>query len=153
MIPYLHMDFKVCSKCFKKWPVAQYSWKNRKKNYRHSFCKACQAAYRRAHYLKNKEKYLNKARNWNRKQTEVLRRFIVKYLKEHVCVDCGKGDIRVLDFDHESEKRMGIARMIRNCHSVRSLEQEISKCKVRCANCHRIKSATRGNYWKNKIGL
>ena len=35
---------------------------------------------------------------------------------------------------------MGIAQMVRNCHSLKSLEKEISKCKVRCANCHRIKT-------------
>lgn len=117
---------------------------------RHSFCKECHIKYRREHYLKNKEKYLGKARAWNKKQTVLLRKFIIDYLTKHACVDCGAKDIRVLDFDHEGKKKMGIAKMIRNCHSLKSIVKEISVCKVRCANCHRIKTFERGFFWKSK---
>ncbi len=147
------MDFKFCSKCSASKPVEEYNWRYEEKGRRHSFCKECHSAYRRGHYIKNKSKYLAKAKVWNAKQTPCLRKFIVEYLNTHNCVDCGAEDIRVLDFDHEQNKYMGIANMIRNCHSLDSVRQEIKKCKVRCANCHRIKTFVRGNYWKNKMGL
>ena len=144
---------KTCSNCKKIKDHSEYNWKDKKKGKKHSFCKDCQSKYRRQHYLKNRSKYLIKARKWNKAQTLILRQYIVEYFSKHSCVDCGAGDIRVLDFDHEVNKKMGVAQMVRNCHSLKSLEKEISKCKVRCANCHRIKTFSRGNYWKHKMGL
>jgi hypothetical protein len=96
---------------------------------------------------------LQKARKWNKKQTSKLRKFIYEYLQKNPCVDCGNKDIRTLDFDHVFGKEMGISQMIRNCHSIKSIQSEIKKCKVRCANCHRIKTFQRGKYWKEKMGL
>ena len=57
-----------------------------------------------------------------------------------------------LDFDHEDKKKMGICQMIRNCYSTGAVMREILVCKIRCANCHRIKTFKNGNYWKEKIG-
>lgn len=45
---------------------------------------------------------------------------------------------------------MGIPQMIRNCHSISSVKQEMASCAVRCANCHRVKTFSRGNFWKTK---
>ena len=146
------MDFKVCSKCNKKKQPFCFNWKNKKKKKRHSFCKECHSAYRIMHYLDNRKKYLIKARRWNKKQTILLRNLITKYLTAHPCVDCGETDLRVLDFDHEDKKKMGICQMIRNCYSTRAVMSEIVVCKIRCANCHRIKTFKKGNYWKEKIG-
>lgn len=147
------MDLKICTHCGKSKELSDYSWKNQKKGWRHGFCKSCHSLYRKDHYAENKKKYLLKAREWNKKQTDFLRKFIYSYLSNHHCVDCGNKDIRVLDFDHEGKKLMGIAQMIRNCHSIASVENEIKVCKVRCANCHRIKTFTKGNFWKSKMGL
>jgi hypothetical protein len=105
------------------------------------------------HYLKNRQKYLLKARKWNKKQTTILRGYIVDLLSKNSCVDCGENDIRVLDFDHEKGKFMGISQMVRNCYSVEAIKGEIEKCKIRCANCHRIMTFKRGNFWKEKMGL
>ena len=145
------MVTKKCSKCKKDKPISDYNWRNETKDRRHSFCKDCHSLYRHNHYIENREKYLIKARKWNAGQKVILRKFIVDYLLKNHCVDCGETDIRTLDFDHEQKKTMGISQMVRNCHSVSSLEKEIVKCKIRCANCHRIKTFTRGNFWKNKI--
>ncbi len=141
-----------CSKCYLSKNENEFSWRDIGKGRRHSFCKLCHTKYRRKHYLNNKKKYLFKARRWNNAQTILLRKFISNYLFKHPCVDCKEKDIRVLDFDHEGKKTMGIAKMIRNCNSLETIIKEITVCKVRCANCHRIKTFIRGNFWKNKIG-
>jgi hypothetical protein len=147
------MANKVCSKCNAEKEISEFHWKNKKRGWRHGFCKDCHAAYRKVHYTKNRVKYLVKARDWNKKQTQALRKFIFEYLSSHPCVDCGKEDIRVLDFDHEKKKLMGIAQMIRNCYSILAVQREIKNCQVRCANCHRIKTFVRGKFWKEKMGL
>jgi hypothetical protein len=143
----------TCTKCKKLQSVREYNWRNSNAGRRHSFCKKCHSNYRRNHYLLNRDKYLKKARNWNRNQTIKLRSYIADYLSSHACVDCGQRDIRVLDFDHTDQKKMGICAMIRNCHSINSIKLEISRCQVRCANCHRIKTFISRNFWKNIIGL
>ncbi len=146
------MEKKCCSKCNTEKSLKEFNWRDEQKGWRHSFCKTCHAKYRKKHYHNNKDKYIHKASAWNKKQTALLREFILAYLKSHSCVDCGLNDIRVLDFDHVKGKFMGISVMVRRCHSIDSIKKEIEKCDVRCANCHRIKTFERGNYWKIKMG-
>lgn len=65
----------------------------------------------------------------------------VKYLLKHPCVDCGETDPIVLDFDHRPgwDKKFTIGLNTNYCFA--TLEKEIKKCDVRCANCHRRKTA------------
>lgn len=66
---------------------------------------------------------------------------LLEYLADHPCVDCGNSDSRVLEFDHLHDKKFNIARMVSGGHfSWTRIQEEISKCQVRCANCHRIKT-------------
>ncbi len=54
-------------------------------------------------------------------------------------MDCGETNPLVLDFDHViGEKIMNISDMSRTSYSRETLMNEIDKCEVRCANCHRI---------------
>ena len=66
--------------------------------------------------------------------------FINGYLTEHPCVDCGNTDIRVLQFDHQYDKKYHISRLVSHGDSLELIEKEIAKCQVRCANCHHIKT-------------
>ena len=55
-----------------------------------------------------------------------------------VCTDCGVDDLLVLEFDHvRGEKVRNVMQLARAGYSLRRVEQEIAKCEVRCANCHR----------------
>ncbi len=55
------------------------------------------------------------------------------------CRDCGNDDPRVLDFHHRdpSAKSFKIATKAWQVSEARLLE-EVAKCDVLCANCHRI---------------
>ena len=65
------------------------------------------------------------------------REYIDNYLTSHPCVDCGEKDIVVLDFDHvRGIKEIEVTRMIKR-NSLKKIDEEIKKCEVRCANCHR----------------
>lgn len=80
-----------------------------------------------------------------------LAEFIGTHLLEHPCVDCGEGDLRVLDFDHRpgSGKTTEVMRLARNGHSLARIAVEIAKCDVRCRNCHaRVTAERRIRDWR-----
>lgn len=79
-----------------------------------------------------------------------LREQLVAYLGDHPCVDCGEGDLRVLDFDHRAggTKRLGIAEMSSGSYNWAAIAAEIEKCDVRCANCHRRRTSERAGWWR-----
>jgi hypothetical protein len=57
-----------------------------------------------------------------------------------VCGRCGFADFRALEFHHRQrgEKDSNVSDMVRGAMSLENIRQEISKCIVLCANCHRI---------------
>jgi hypothetical protein len=73
-----------------------------------------------------------------RERTEVL----LAYFKAHPCRDCGETDPVVLEFDHLRDKRFNIGGRLAYYNWDRILE-EIAKCDVVCANCHRRRTARR----------
>ena len=67
------------------------------------------------------------------------------YLSKHPCVDCGENDIRVLEFDHLGDKTKSISDILHG--NMEKLQNEIKKCEVVCANCHKIRTYERiGSY-------
>lgn len=75
-----------------------------------------------------------------RKMTLECNIYILQYFLTHPCVDCGETDPIVLDFDHERDKKSDVCR-IRKQGRLKALQEEIDKCSVRCANCHRKRHA------------
>jgi len=77
------------------------------------------------------------------------RRHVFDYLHDHPCVDCGQDDVLVLTFDHTNPetKTDRVANMIFRS-SIATLQTEIDKCEIRCANCHTKKTAQQYNYYK-----
>ena len=68
--------------------------------------------------------------------------FVYAYMMESGCVDCGEKDLVVLDFDHvRGEKKHSLSYLIHKARSLDTIKSEIAKCDVRCANCHRRKTA------------
>lgn len=79
-------------------------------------------------------------------------RWLVDYLSEHPCEDCGETDVVVLEFDHpeDVDKRFDITRGLKERNWEEVLE-EISRCDVVCANCHRRRTAERGGFLRLSI--
>jgi hypothetical protein len=71
---------------------------------------------------------------------------IVDWLKEHGCLDCGEKNPIVLEFDHRGDKEHNISHMVK--HQLEKLKLEILKCDIRCANCHKIKTAKERGFYK-----
>jgi hypothetical protein len=110
------------------------------------------SAISKAHYKNNKHTYIARAKTRTDLVIEENREQLFVYLSSHPCVDCGNTDIRVLEFDHVRGKKLGnISRMIGDGFSWKTIEAEIAKCEVRCANCHRIKTYERDKSWRFEL--
>lgn len=146
---------KICSGCGQERDAEQdFNWKYKDRGIRHTRCKYCMSQVCRQHYQSNKQSYLDRARAREVLVTEDNQKRLIEYLVCHPCVDCGQTDVRVLDFDHVRGKKSGnISRMVTNGYSWSTIEAEIAKCEVRCANCHRIREGKKGGSWRQLFGL
>jgi hypothetical protein len=136
-------ELRKCYRCGQSKPVDDFSWRRRHKGQRDSFCKPCRSAYGREHYLANKERYIAQAAVVKERVARERTFWLIEYFKTHPCVDCGQDDPVVLEFDHVlGEKEFDVGRAVygRNWESIL---EEIRKCEVVCANCHRRRTARR----------
>jgi hypothetical protein len=53
------------------------------------------------------------------------------------CAVCGESESCCLDFHHIKNKRFTVSNAAKQGYSIESIKQEIAKCIVLCANCHR----------------
>lgn len=115
------------------------------------YCRPCRQAYRRGHYERNRADYVSRAMTEMRLKREDALVMIHDYLRSHPCVDCGETDILTLEFDHvdPATKTMDIGAMSGR-RSVTAILEEIAKCVVRCANCHRRRTAQQQG-WKARL--
>jgi hypothetical protein len=131
-----------CSSCGQDKTAREFSFSDEARRLLNSYCRACQAAYRHAHYVANKPDYIRRAVAQVHGRRVENRREVLAFLKTHPCVDCGNPDPIVLEFDHRegTQKLTEVATMMVNKRWVR-VRAEIEKCDVRCVNCHRRKTA------------
>lgn len=140
---------KLCIKCHRKKPLSEFSFKNKQKGILISYCKECNRAYQSNHYNQNRLDYRVKRKEWRTKFRAEIRKKIIEYLQVHSCVDCGETDYAVLEFDHvRGDKKSNIASLMCNDVSWSVIEEEIKKCAVRCANCHKRRTAKQLGWYK-----
>jgi len=143
---------KICTKCKKEKNLDEFNYKNKLLNLHHSECKQCTRLFVKNHYNNNKEYYLKKTRIRNLKLRKKATDHIIQHLQNNPCLDCGETDIVVLDFDHNRDKFTkikAVSSLVRASRPLSEIKEEIKKCEVRCANCHRRKTAKEFNWLKN----
>lgn len=139
---------KKCPGCQEEKPLDEFGNNASRKDGKQLYCSLCQRAKVRAHYNKNVQYYVNKARKRNDKAVEELREFIYQHLITHPCVDCHETDPLVLQFDHVRGTKTGhISDMVRRGFSLQAIKNEIALCEIRCASCHQRKTAYQLNWW------
>jgi hypothetical protein len=71
-------------------------------------------------------------------KAERLRAWTYAYQRDRACRDCEETDPRCLQFHHvEGTKRESVGTMIADGWPVKDVLDEVEKCVVLCANCHR----------------
>ena len=138
---------KECNRCNKLKTEENFCFRNKSKNQRQNTCKTCTRKAIRKHYQENKDYYLEKAKKRNKAKREEIRKFIYHFLLNNPCIDCGESDPVVLEFDHVGSKNNEVSVIMKNLN-LNKIKEEIKKCVVRCANCHRRKTAKDFNWYK-----
>jgi hypothetical protein len=141
---------KKCTKCLVDKDHSEYRWANKKTGKLQSWCKVCFSAY-------EKEKWKTSTKRRTKKTgcgLVVINRntqYVWDYLKNVSCITCGENDPIVLEFDHREpdQKHKAISDMARSGYSLVTIQEEMDKCDVLCANCHRRRTAKQFGWYKN----
>lgn len=133
---------KECSKCNKLKSLTEF-YKNLKNKSTglSSYCKTCQKEDKKIHYQNNKDKYKNKV-------FENQSKWWLEFKRGLKCSKCGFDHPAALDFHHtDSNKKEFNISNNKNYYKYDSkkLLEEIKKCVVLCANCHRIEHSINYN--------
>ncbi len=145
---------KVCTKCSLEKDESDYFVKDKKTGRLHAQCKACYKEIRKAyyaeHYLKYGDAYKERAKLRRAKVKRNLQINLMAYLEDKACRICGESDIRTLEFDHldSTTKRFGIATAITDGRKWSDVLEEIERCQILCANCHKKRTATQYGWFK-----
>ena len=96
-----------CSRCGDLKPVSEFAWHREALEEVDTYCRPCRAAYKRAHYIANRQRYIAAIR---RRDALVAQRtaFLVDYFRTHPCADCGETDPIILEFDHVGHPTMTV---------------------------------------------
>ena len=134
-----------CSRCKTEKLDEEFAWRRRARGQRDTYCRPCRAEYKQEHYRANKQRYIASARQRKIALLEERTQYLVAFLREHPCVDCGEDDPVVLEFDHLRDKKFSISEGLQG-RRWQDVLDEIAKCEVVCANCHRRRTAKRGGF-------
>ncbi len=95
-------------------------------------------ASRRKYYYKNRENEIQRTAN-RRKE---LTMWFKEYKSTLKCEVCGEDTAVCLDFHHNGDEKTDcISKLVARGFSKNKIIEEIAKCTVLCANCHRKKHA------------
>ena len=137
---------KRCVTCHEDRPFSDFNVGRASPDGLQSRCRECSRQW----YLANRLPHMANVARRNARVRRANQARLGAYLLEHPCVDCGEVDVRCLEFDHEvpADKRMEVTRLAAQGNSWAVVLAEITKCSVRCANCHRRRTAGVQGSWR-----
>jgi ABC-type Zn2+ transport system substrate-binding protein/surface adhesin len=120
---------QTCTSCKESKDDSEFSRRGKKLQ---TECKTCHSIYLKQHYQDNKQQYLE---NISKRKKEI--QVFIRDQKNKPCYDCKKNyPYYVMDFDHRENKEFNLNGAWKR-YSIDKIKQEISKCDLVCANCHR----------------
>lgn len=148
---------KTCQRCKEQKPLTDFNKKASKPDGLNPWCRKCVSDYRKDKYNERKAQGLEpKTAKWQRDNRDKLnairtakrveiRDFIRSLKVDKPCADCGGVfPPTCMDFDHLDPqlKEFDICQdAYRDLYSEEKILEEVAKCEIVCANCHRIRSA------------
>lgn len=143
----------VCGRCHRVRPIECFAWRSTERQLRQPWCRDCHNAHKRSFYADNRVSEIARVSRRRERLAAENTLKMRRYLSGHPCVDCGEDRVEVLEFDHLRDKRRDVTAMVLGGYLWSSIEAEIAKCEVRCANDHRRRTARQRGYADRKRGL
>lgn len=145
-------ETRFCKRCNQHKPKERFlAWATRGgKIQQRGHCFECRATYaddRKGELVEYRRSY-NENKRSVKQERDRLRRLETKAavdaIKNVPCADCDRRFPAVaMDFDHVGSKTRSIANMVSAAYKLDLILEEIKKCEIVCACCHRIRTAAR----------
>ncbi|UVK60980.1 HNH endonuclease [Streptomyces phage JimJam] len=134
---------KTCTICGKEKDSDSFAFRNKAKGIRRAQCKSCMSDYDKSKYQTPERKQAIKENDARRRQELIDRVWAIK--NKASCADCGYSNPIALEFDHlpQFQKSYNVSEMVDRRFAWSKIEEEIAKCEIVCANCHKIRTHTR----------
>ena len=142
---------KRCNSCGKERDEEEFNWRYKTLGMRHPTCRECQKPFRKNWYEGDaKGRHLQNVKERKQAVREVAREYVYQYLSTHPCISCGESNPVVLEFHHRSGKDKAVSELVAGGYSIATIQAEIDKCDVLCANCHRKKTMNNRGWFSGK---
>jgi len=145
------MTEKKCDHCKKFKDEEEFNWKFKSLGVRHKTCRECMKPFRKNWYEGDAhERHLQNVKERKDAARLTAREYVYQYLSTHPCSECGESDPMVLEFHHRGEKARDVSYLTAAGYSVATIQAEIDKCDVLCANCHRRHTMKERGWFRGK---
>ena len=116
---------KKCTRC-KRIKLISKFYKNA------YWCKKCFSNY----YKENRQHRINMSNSYIKRNLD----FVKKIKNNSLCTKCGFDNPIALDFHHRdpNQKSFELSGSSVGGRSLETIQEELDKCDILCANCHRI---------------
>jgi len=141
---------RICTQCKEEKPIEEFNFRDKKLGKRQGACRECTRNQVRRHIKANPEYYRDRARRRKQMLFQENRVFLLEYLSDKQCADCGESDPVVLQFDHLKDKKYTVAHMMGQYRWDKILK-EIAKCEIRCANCHTRRTSKQLGWFYERV--
>lgn len=141
---------KQCNSCGNKLPRSSFNRDKTRSDGLSPYCRICKSKKAKRYYSTTNLKDKLRVKNKNRRLK--IRQWLFEYLLKHPC-SCGEANPACLDFDHVDprEKECNVSRMASRGASLEIVQEEIDKCSVVCANCHRKRTAADQSWYYDLV--
>jgi hypothetical protein len=141
-------EIRVCTICDDPKLLSAFGFRKERGRY-YNDCRECRNKRAKKYKAQFGDKFPNLSKITKQKCLSRNREYVINYLNNHPCIDCGERDVVVLQFDHISgDKRREISHLVGNGYSIETIQKEIDKCQVVCANCHTKRTAKQFGYYR-----
>ena len=143
---------KTCTMCDEEKNLDAFAYRNKAAGTRRAQCKSCMSDVDKDRYKNDQARRETIKTNDSRRRQELIDK-VWTYKVNHPCTDCGFSDPRALEFDHlpQFTKYLDVSAMVDRRFAWSKIEEEIAKCEVVCANCHRIRTHDRDSRRKRSV--
>ena len=144
------MTTRICSQCQEPKDIEDFPLRNQFTQRRQSYCNECRSKMGKNWYENNKDYQKANAKKHMTEYRETAKEYVFNYLLTHPCVECGESNPVVLEFHHLSGKDKAIAELTHAGVSIAKIQEELAKCQVLCANCHRKLTASERGWFRSR---